>query len=125
MASARSDIFFASTVIFHVRMSGQSASEYSLLLKKPPKVNKKVLTTPKLVPKKTVSVIAFSIAVTLDIKSKWFDYQVVVCVHKWHKNENFRLYPFQKFNFDLLLLKLLICSSMTKNIFSFLCPLPT
>ena len=108
---------------FAKRRSGQSASEYSLLLKKPPSVNKKILTTPKVGLKKTVSVIAFRIAVTLDVKNGWFGRQVAVCVNKRHKNANFGFSRFQKFNFDCLLLKLLICLSITENIFSFVCPL--
>ena len=45
------------------RGSSQSAPEHSLLLGTPP-IIKKILTTPKLGPKKTVLVIAFRIAMT-------------------------------------------------------------
>ena len=38
------------------------------------------LTPPKLGPKKTVLIIAFRIAVTLDVKIVWFGRQVAVCV---------------------------------------------
>ena len=55
-----------------MRGSSQSASEHSLSLGKPPIVNKKILTTPKLGPKRTVSVTAFRIALTLDVKIVWF-----------------------------------------------------
>ena len=46
----------------------------------------KILTTPKVGPKNTVSVIAFRIAVTLDVKIGCFGRQVAVCVNKLHKN---------------------------------------
>ena len=85
----------------------------------------KILTPPKLGPKKTVSIIAFRIALTLDVKIVWFGRQVAVCVQNWHKNANFGSSWFQKFNFDCLLLKLLICSQITENIFKFVCPLLT
>ena len=97
-----------------MRRSGQSASEYSLSLKKPPTVNKKNYSDhPKSWSQKVESVIAFRIAVTLE----WFGRQVAVCVNQRHTNENFWLGRLQKFNFDCLLLKLLICLSRTeKNI---------
>ena len=79
----------------------------------------KILTTPK----KNISVIAFRIAVTLDVKIGWFGRQVAVCVKERHKHANFRLGRLQKFNFACLLLMLLICSSRIENIFSFVCPL--
>ena len=40
------------------------------------------LTTPKLDPKKNVLFIAFSIALTLDVKIVWFGCQKAVCVTK-------------------------------------------
>ena len=49
----------------------------------------KILTTLKLGPKKTVLVIAFRIALTLDVKTVWFVLQVAVCVNKQHKNAIF------------------------------------
>ena len=69
-------------------------------------------------------VIAFRIAVTLDVKIRWIG--VAVCVNKWPKNANFGFSLFKTFNFDCLLLKLLICSSRTKKTYSawfFLCGL--
>ena len=62
-------------------MSGtsQSAPEYTLSLKKPRTVNKKILTPPKL-GLKTVSIIAFRVAWTLDVEIVWFGRQVAVCV---------------------------------------------
>ena len=83
------------------------------------------MTPPKLGPKKTVSIIAFRIALTLDVKIVWFGRQVAVCVQKRHKNAIFGCSWFQKFNFDCLLLKLLICSPKTESIFKFVCPLLT
>ena len=107
------------------RGSSQSGPEHSLSMEKPSILNKKMLTTPQIDPKKTVSVMAFRIALILDVKIVWFGCQVAVCVNKRHKNANFGFSRFQKFNFDCLLLKLLICSSRTENIFSFVCPLRT
>ena len=108
-----------------LRRSGQSTSEYSLSLKKPPTVNKKILTTSKFCLTKKVLVIAFRIAGTIDVKIGWFGGQLAVCVNEEHTNAIFGFSWFQKFNFDCLLLKLLICSSRTDNIFSFVCPLQT
>ena len=71
-----------------MRGISQSALEYSLSLGKKNTV-KKILTPPKLGPKKTVSVIAFQIAMTIDVKSLRFGHQVAVCVKKWHKKGNF------------------------------------
>ena len=68
---------------------------------------------------------AFRIAMTLDVKIVWFGRQVAVCVQKRHKSAIFGCSWFQKFNFDCLLLKLLICLSTTENIFKFVCPLLT
>ena len=67
-----------------------------------------MLTIPKLSPKITVSVIAFRIAMTLDVKVFWFGYQVAVCVQKRLKNGLFGCSWFQKFNFVCLLLTLMI-----------------
>ena len=47
-----------------------------------------------------MSIIAFRIALTLDVKIAWFGCQVVVCVQKWHKNAIFWCSWFQKFNFS-------------------------
>ena len=74
---------------------------------------------PKLGPQKTVSIIAFRSALTLDVKIVWFGRQVAGWVQKRHKNAIFGFSWFQKFNFDYLLLKLLICSPTTENIFKF------
>ena len=46
----------------------------------------KILTTPF---KKTGSVTAFRIALTLDVKIVWFGCQVAVCVNKWRTNAIF------------------------------------
>ena len=62
---------------------------------------------------------------TLDVKILWFGRQVAVCVQKRHNSAIFGCSWFQKFNFDCLLLKLLICSPTTENIFKFVCPLLT
>ena len=102
----------------------QSAPEYSLLLKKPPDI-KKNLTTPRLSSKRTLLVIAFRIALTLDVKIVWFRCQVAVCVNKWHECAFFWCSRYQKFNFDWLPLKLLTSSPKTENIFSFVCLLWT
>ena len=56
-------------------------------------------------------------SVALDVKIVWFCCQVAVCVQKRHKNTIFECSWFQKFNFDCLLLKLLIYSQTTENIF--------
>ena len=109
----------------YMRGTSQSAAEYSLSLKKPPTVNTKFWPPPKLCPQKTVSIIAFRIALTLDVKIYWFGHQVAFCVQKQHKNAIFGCSCFQKFNFDCLLLKLLICSPKTENIFKFVFPLLT
>ena len=107
-----------------MRGTSQSAPKHSILLGKPPTVNiKKNLITPKLGPKNTVSVIAFRIAWTLDVKIVWFSRQVAVCVQKQPKNTIFGCSWFQKFNFDGLLLKLPICSLKTENIFNTTHPL--
>ena len=105
-----------------MRRSSQSAQEYSLLLGKPHTVNKNS-DTPKLGHKKLV--IAFQIAVTVDVKIIRFGRQVAVCITKRHTNAMFRCSWFQKFNFDCLLIKLLICSLKTEIISSFVCPLQT
>ena len=47
---------------------------------------KKILTPRKLGPNQIVSVIAFRIALKLDVKISWFGRQVAVCVNKRHKN---------------------------------------
>ena len=109
----------------YTRGTSQSAAEYCLSLKKPPSVNTKFWPPPKLGPQKTVLIIAFRISLTLDVKIVWFGCQVAVCVQKRHKNAIFGYSWFQKFNFDGLLLKLLICSPTTENIFKFACPLLT
>ena len=68
-----------------MRGTSYSDPEYSLLLKKTPTV-KKNLTPPKLGPKKTVLIIAFRIAWTLDVEIVWFGCQVAVCVQKGYEN---------------------------------------
>ena len=82
-----------------------------------------MLTHPQTDPKKTVSIIAFRIALTLDVNILWFGCQVAVCVQKRHKSSIFGRSWFQNFNLDSLLL--LICSPKTENIFKFVCPLLT
>ena len=105
------------------RGSSQSQQDKSLSLKKTSKLKKiKILTTPKLGAKKTVIVIAFIIVSSLDVKVVRVGRQKAVCVNKWHKNANFGLSRFQKFNFDGLLIKLLICSSKAEK-YSALCVL--
>ena len=51
-----------------MRRSSQSAPEYSLLLKKPPAFNKKILNVPSLGP---VSIIAIIIALTFENCMVW------------------------------------------------------
>ena len=80
---------------------------------------------PKLGPKKTVSIIAFRIALTLDVKIVWFCCQVAVWVQKRHKNAIFGCSWSEMFNFDCSLFMLLIYSQTTENIFKFVCPLLT
>ena len=102
--------FHTSNLILYCRIkrgTSLSAPEYSLSLKKPPTVNT-ILTRPKLGPKKTVLIIALRIALTLDVKFVWFGRQGAVCVQKRHKNAIIGCSLFQRFNFDCLLLKLLI-----------------
>ena len=70
-------------------------------------------------------IIAFRIALTLDVQIVWFGRQMAVCVQKRHKNAIFECSQFQKFNFDCLLLKLLICSPKTEEVFKFMYPLLT
>ena len=101
-----------------------SPREFSLVVRTSHRY-KKIMTPPKLGPKKTVSIIAFRIALKLDVKIVWFGRQLAVCVQKRHKNAIFGCSCFQKFNFDCLLLKLLIYSQTTENIFKFVCPLLT
>ena len=113
------------SICSHMRGTSQSAAEYSLSLKKPAIINTKCWPPPKLGPPKTVPDIAFRIALTLDVKIVWFGRQVAVCVQKRHKNAIFGCSRFQKFNFDCLLLKLLIYSQTTEHIFKFVCPLLT
>ena len=108
-----------------MRGTSQSIAEYSLLLKKPLNINKKICPPPKLGPQETVSIIAFRIDLTLDVQIVWFGQQVAVFVQKLHTNAIFGCIWFQKFNLDCLLLKLLICSPTTENIFKFVCPLLT
>ena len=61
-------------------------------------------------PKKTVSIMAFRIALTLDVKIEFFGRKMTVFVNKRHKNAIFECSWFQKLHFDCLLLRLLICS---------------
>ena len=61
----------------------------------------------------------FQNCLTVDVKIVWFGRQVAVCSQKRHKNAIFGCSWFQKFNFDCFLLKLLICSPTTENIFNF------
>ena len=93
--------------------------------KKLPPLIKNSDPPPKLGPKKTLSIIAFRIALTLDVTIVWFGRQVAVNVQKWHKNAIFGCSLFQKFNFDCLLLKLLIYLPTTEKLFKYVCPLLT
>ena len=61
-------MIFCNQPKMYMRGTSQAAAEYSLSLKKPPTVNKKNLTPPKLGPKKAMSITAFRIALTLDFK---------------------------------------------------------
>ena len=49
------------------------------------------------------------------VKNGWFGRQVAVCLNKRHTNAYFGFSRFQKFNFDCLLFKILICSSRTEK----------
>ena len=71
-----------------MRGTSQSAAEYSLSLKKPPPLIQNS-DPPKIGPQKTVSIIAFRIALTLDVKIVCFGCQVAVSVQKRHKNAIF------------------------------------
>ena len=51
-----------------IRMCSQSVLEEYLLLKKPPDINKKILTTPKISPETIVFIKAFRMISTLDVK---------------------------------------------------------
>ena len=53
------------------------------------------MTPPKLGPKKTVSIIAFRITLTLDVTIVWFGCQLTVCVQKRHKNAIFGVVGFK------------------------------
>ena len=75
------------------------------LFVKTSKHKQKILTMPKLGPKKTVLVIAFIIALTIDVKTAWIGCQVAIFVSK---NIFFGLVDFKKFNIGWLLHKLLI-----------------
>ena len=87
-------------ILLPMRGTSQSAPEPSLSLGKPSIVNKKIPTISKLVPKNTVSVIAFRITLTFDVKMVWFGCQEAVCVNKRHENATFGCSRFQMFNFD-------------------------
>ena len=65
------------------------------------------MTTPNLVPK-TVLVIAFRFALTLDVKIVLFGHQVTVFVNKRHTNDFVCCVQFQKLKFCCLLLEHLI-----------------
>ena len=118
--------YFNSGWLTELIRSSQSAPEYSCWKRHPTINRRKKLWIPlSLVPKKTMSVIAFQTALTLDVKNLWFGCQVAVCVKKRHKNAIFWCSWFQNFNFDCLLHKLLICSPTTENIFNFVGPLWT
>ena len=86
------------TVLSYERVQPVSTRTLSLVVK-PPNVNNKLLTTPKLGTQKTASVIAFRIALALDVQIVWFGRQVAVCVNKWHKNSIFGCSKFFKLNF--------------------------
>ena len=96
------------------RGSSHSGQEYSLLLEKSSRVNKMLTPPLNLVPK-TMFVIAFIIALTLEVKFVWCDCQVAVCVKKRHKNAIIGCGYFQKFSFYCLLLKLLVGSPKKLN----------
>ena len=75
-------------------VSNTSAPEHSSLLEKPELI---ILTTPRLGPKQAVLVIAFRIALKLDVKIVWFGCQVAACVNKRHTNAIFRCSQFKNF----------------------------
>ena len=81
----------------YMRGTSQSAAEYSLSLKKPSYLFfYKILTpTPKLGPQKTVMIIGFRIALTLNVKIVWFAHQVAVCAQKRHKMQFFGVVGFK------------------------------
>ena len=64
-----------------MRRTSQSAPEYSLSLKKLPPLTK-ILTAPKLGPKKTVSIITFRIAWTHDVKIVLYGIHATICVSR-------------------------------------------
>ena len=68
-------------------LASQPQSTLSQWKNLPPLI--KILTPPNLGPKKTVSIIAFRIVLTLDVKIVWFGRQVAVYVQKRHKNAFF------------------------------------
>ena len=122
----RVQVFIFSAMILCNIREGPASQPQSILSrwkKLPPLIKNK--TSPKLGPKKTMSIIAFIIAWTLDVKIVRFGRQVPVCVQKWNKYAIFVCSWFQNFNFDCLLLKLLTYSTTTENIFKFVCPLWT
>ena len=71
---------------FNIREGPASQPQSTLSRwKKTPTVNKKFWPPLSLVPKKTVAIIAFRIAWTLDVNILWFVCQVAVCVQKGPK----------------------------------------
>ena len=70
-----------------------------------------------------MSIIAFIIDLTLDVKNVCFGRQVAVCVRKGHTNAFFGCSWFQQFNFGCFLLKFLIYSPKAEIIFKLVFPL--
>ena len=101
-------IFFFLSFYSNTYMKGtsKSAPEYSLLLKKPPTINKNS-DQPKLAPQKAVLIIAFRIDLTFYAQIVWFGHQMAVFVQKRHKNSIFECCRFQKFNFECFKLTVL------------------
>ena len=106
-----------------MRGTSQSAPENSLSMNKKPTLKKKFWPTLNLVTKRHVDLSFQNCLVFFGIV--WFGRQVTVCVQKCYKNAIFGWSLFQKFNFNCFLLKLLIYSPSTKNIFKLVCPLLT
>ena len=90
------------------RGSSQSTPYQSLLLKKPPNLNKKCWPPPNLVPKKKVLFISIRITSTLDVQIVWIVCQKAVWVTKRHTNASFWCSQNQRVNFGCLLFNLWI-----------------
>ena len=71
--------------------------------KKTSKLKYKILTTPKIGPKKTLPIIAFRLALTIDVQVAWFGCQMAVCVNKRIKMR-FWVLSISKFKFKFKVL---------------------